>query len=94
MVGIEKSNIYQDFKILYGLVHNYYFGGGIIEDKEIGAGNCMFEFSNMIDIMRLIGDKYVGFLSTEMILSLLNMCNILWWWDNNYEFLVDEMIFY
>ena len=42
MVGIEKSNIYQDFKILYELVHNFFLGGGSSEDMEFGAGNCMF----------------------------------------------------
>ena len=78
MVGIEKSNIYQDFKILYRLVHNYFWEGVSSEDMEFGAGNCMFEFSTMMHIMRVLGDKYMGSLSTELILSLLYMCSILW----------------
>ena len=50
MVGIEKSNIYQYFKILYGLVH-FSFGGGSSEDMEFRTGNCMSEFSTMMHIM-------------------------------------------
>ena len=89
MVGIEKSHIYQNFKILYELVHNSFLGGGSSEDMEFGAGNCMFEFSTMMHIIRVLSDKYVGSLSTELILSLLHMCTIVWGWSNNYEFLVD-----
>ena len=51
MVGIEKSNIYQDSKILYGSVYNSFLGGGSSEDMEFGAGNCMFEFSTMMHII-------------------------------------------
>ena len=89
MVGIEKSHIYQDFKILYELVHNYFFVEGSSEDIEFGAGNCMFEFSTMMHIIRVLSDKYVGSLSTELILSLLHMCIILWGLVNYYEFMVD-----
>ena len=64
MLGIEKSNIYQDFKILYELVHNCFLGGSRSEDMEFGAGNGMFEFSTMMHIMRVLTDKYVGSLST------------------------------
>ena len=88
MVGIDKINIYQDFKILYGLVHNCFLGGGRSEDMEFGAGNCMFEFSTMIHIMRVLSDKYVGLLGTEMILFLMYMCSILCGWGNTYSFLV------
>ena len=56
---------------------------------EFGAGNCMFEVSTMMHIMRVISDKYVRLLSKELILSLLYMCSILLGWGNNYEFLVD-----
>ena len=89
MVRIEKSNIYQDFNVLYGLVHNSFFGGGSSEDMDFGAGNCMFEFSTMMHNIRVLSDKYVGSLSTQLILSLLHMCSILWGWGNNCEFLVD-----
>ena len=51
MLGIEKSNIYQDFKILYELVHNCFLGGIRSEDMEFGAGTGMFEFSTMMYIM-------------------------------------------
>ena len=89
MVGIEKSTVYQDLKILYGLVHNYFLGGGSSEYMEFGASNCMFEFSAIIHIMLVLSDKYVRSLSTELILSLIYMCIILWGWGNNYQFLVD-----
>ena len=84
MVGIEKSNIYQYFKILCGLVHNYFLGWGSSEDVEFGAGNCMCEFSTMMHIMQVLSDKYVGLLSTELILYLLYLCSILWRWGNIY----------
>ena len=50
MVGIEKSNIYQYFKVLYGL-GNMFWGGGSSEDMEFGGSNCMFEFSTLMHIM-------------------------------------------
>ena len=89
MVGIDKSNIYQYFKILYALVHNCFLGGGRNEDMEFGAGNCMFEFITMMHIMQVLSEKYVGLLSTELILSLIYICSILWGWVNTYSFLVD-----
>ena len=69
MGGIEKSNIYQYFKILYGL-GMIFLGGGSSEDMEFGASNCMFEFSTLMHIMLVLSDKYVGSLSAELILSL------------------------
>ena len=41
MGGIDKSNTYQYFYILYGLVYNCFLGGGRSEYMEFGAGNCM-----------------------------------------------------
>ena len=35
MGGIDKSNIYQYFKVLYGL-GNMFWGGGSSEDMELG----------------------------------------------------------
>ena len=58
MGGIEKSNIYQYFNILYGLGHNCFFGGGgSSEYMEFEAGKCVFEFSTLIHIMRVIMEK-------------------------------------
>ena len=71
MVGIEKSNSYQYFKILYWLEYNYFLLGGSSEDMELEAGNCIFEFVNLMHIMRVLSDKYVGWLSAELLLSLL-----------------------
>ena len=89
MVGIDKINIYQDFKILYGLVHNCFLGGGRSEDMEFKAGNCMFEFSTMMHIIRMLSDKYVGSFITKLVSSLMYMCSILCVWGNTYSFLVD-----
>ena len=50
MVGIEKSNIYQYFNILYGL-EQIFLGGVRSEDMEFGAVNCRFEFITLIHIM-------------------------------------------
>ena len=50
-VGIEMSNIYQYFKILYGVEQNCFFGGEGSEDMEFGANNSMFVFINLIHIM-------------------------------------------
>ena len=36
MVGIEKSNIYQDFKILYGLIHNFFWEGVAVKIWSLG----------------------------------------------------------
>ena len=44
-----------------------FWEGGSSEDMEFGAGNCMFEFSTMMHIIRVLSDKYVGSLSTELI---------------------------
>ena len=85
--GIEKSNIYQYFKILYGL-KKLFGGGGSSEDMIFGYSNCMFEFSILVHIMWLINDKYMGLLSAELIISLIYMCNILCGLVNTYEFLV------
>ena len=58
MVGIEKSNIYQYFKILCGLVNNSFLGGGSSEYMEFGAGNCMCEFITMMHIMLVLMNIY------------------------------------
>ena len=58
----------------------FFWGGGSSEDMEFGAGNGMFEFSTMMLIMQFLSNNYVGSLSTELILSLLYMCSILWGW--------------
>ena len=55
MGGVEKSNIYQYFNILYGLGNNCFLVGGCSEDKGFGAVKCVFEFSSMIRIMQLLG---------------------------------------
>ena len=86
MVGIEKSNTYQDFVILYGLLHNTFLAGGSSKYVEFGSGNCMFDFITIMHIMQVLSENYVGSLSTELILSLLYMCSILWGWDNIYNF--------
>ena len=54
MGGMEKSNIYQYFKILCGLEHTCFLGGGISEDMEFGAGNFLFEFSTLMQIMQVL----------------------------------------
>ena len=43
--------------------HTCFLGRGISEDMEFGAGNCVFEFSNLIHIMQVRRDKWVGLLS-------------------------------
>ena len=58
------TDIDQYFKILYGLVKNSFLGGGSSEYMEFGAGNCMFEYSTMMHIVRVLSYKYVGLLST------------------------------
>ena len=83
MGGIEKSNIYQYFKVLYGL-GNICLGGGSSYDMEFGASNCMFEFSTLMHIMCVRSDKYVGSLIAELILSLIYMCIILCGLVHNY----------
>ena len=84
MVWIEKSTIYQDVKILCGLVHNYFLRGVSSEYMEFWTGSCMCEFSNMMHIIRVLSDNYMGLLSIELILSLIYLCSILWGWGNTY----------
>ena len=38
-------------KVLYELVNNWVLEGSSSEDMEFGAGNCMFEFSTMMNII-------------------------------------------
>ena len=62
--------------------------GGSSEDMDFGAVNFMFEFSNLMHIMVVLSDNYVGLLITELILSLIHICSNLWgrvntkgvWW--------------
>ena len=89
MGGIEKSNIYLYFKVLYGL-GNIFLGGGSSDDMEFGASNCMFEFSTLVHIMLVLSDKYMGSLSAELILSLIYMSIIVCGLVNTYEFWIIE----
>ena len=71
MGGIDNNNIDQYFKILYGLRQNVLGGAGSSVDMEFGAGNCMFDFGNLMHIVHGLSHKYVGLSSTEMILFLI-----------------------
>ena len=86
-----KSNIYQYFKILYGLVHSCFLGGGSSEDMEFVAGNCVFEFITLMHIMRVIRENWVVYLSTELMLSLLYIFRILGVDGNTYELFQPQM---
>ena len=60
MVGIEKSNTYQYFNILYGLGHNLFFGEVTSEYTEFGSGKVVYEFITLMHIMRVLRGKWVG----------------------------------
>ena len=66
----------------------FFWGGGSIEDMVFGSTNCIFEYSNLVHIMWVLIDKYVGVLSEELILYLIYMSSILCGLINTYDFLV------